>query len=304
MYLINGNCAVDLVGRWALLEDVINLMRIGIEMLNAETKLFAILGYPVRHSFSPRMQNKWFEKENLNCIYLAFEPKPEDLKKTVESLKLLGFQGINITIPHKIEVMKYVDFTDKAAKKIGSVNTIAFKGDKLYGYNTDYLGFSQDLTAKKVSLKNKNVLVIGAGGGARAIVYALKENRAKNIYIANRTLKNAEQLAEIFKIKAVDIRNVGEVLSASDLLVNTSACGMKKTDVLPFKAGKIKSSLVVYDLIYNKLTPFTKLAENRGLKIFTGVGMLIRQGACGFKIWTKKYPDIEIAERLLKEFIG
>ncbi|OEG71388.1 hypothetical protein ATZ36_14815 [Candidatus Endomicrobiellum trichonymphae] len=273
-------------------------------MLNTKTKLFAILGYPVKHSFSPQMQNKWFEKENLNCIYLAFEPKPEDLKKTVESLKLLGFQGVNITIPHKIEVMKYVDFTDKAVKKIGSINTIAFKGGKLYGYNTDHLGFSQDLTAKKISLKNKNVLVIGSGGGARAILYALKESKVKNIYIANRTLKNAEQLAEIFKIKAIDIKKVGEVLPAADLLVNTSACGMKKTDVLPFKADKIKSGLIIYDLIYNKVTPFTKLAENKGLKIFTGVGMLIRQGACGFKIWTGKYPDIEIAERLLREFIG
>jgi shikimate dehydrogenase len=278
-------------------------MRIGIEMLNTETKLFAILGYPVKHSFSPQMQNKWFEKENLNGIYLAFEPKPEDLRKTVESLKLLGFKGVNVTIPHKIEITKYVDFVNKAAKKIGSVNAIAFKGGKLYGYNTDHLGFSQDLAAKKINLKNKNVLVIGAGGGARAIVYALKKSKAKNIYIANRTLKNAEQLAEIFKIEVVDINKVGEVLSMTDLLVNTSACGMKKADVLPFKTDKIKSSLIIYDLIYNKVTPFTKLAKNKGLKIFTGVGMLIRQGACGFKIWTGKYPDIEIAERLLKEFI-
>jgi shikimate dehydrogenase len=272
-------------------------------MLNSETKLFAILGCPVKHSFSPQMQNKWFEKENLNYIYLAFEPKPEDLKKTMESLKLLGFHGINVTIPYKIEVMKYVDFTDKAAKKIGSVNTIAFKGGKLYGYNTDYLGFSQDLTAKKVRLKNKNVLVIGAGGGARAIVYALKESKVKNIYIANRTLKNAEQLAKMFKIKAVDINKVEKVLPDVDMLVNTSACGMKKTDVLPFKVFKVKNDLIVYDLIYNKVTPFKKLAEDKGLKIFMGIGMLIRQGACGFKIWTGKYPDIEIAEQLFKKIL-
>jgi shikimate dehydrogenase len=272
-------------------------------MLNTKTKLFALLGCPVKHSFSPQMQNKWFEAENLNYIYLSFEPKPENLKKTMESLKSLGFQGINITIPYKIEVMKFVDFTDKAARKIRSVNTIAFKGGKLYGYNTDYLGFSQDLAAKKIRLKNKNVLVIGAGGGARAIVYALKESKVKNIYIANRTLKNAEQLAEMFKIKSVDINKVGEVFPDVDMLVNTSACGMKKTDVLPFRADKIKNGLIVYDLIYSKVTPFTKFAEDKGLKIFTGVGMLIRQGACGFKIWTGKYPDIEIAERLLKKLL-
>ena len=273
-------------------------------MLNAETKLFAILGYPVKHSFSPQMQNKWFEKEKLNCIYLAFEPPPEYLERAIESLKILGFQGVNVTIPHKVEVMKYVDFIDEAAEKIGSVNTIAFKNGKLYGYNTDHLGFSQDLAAKKVNLKNKNVLVIGAGGGARAIAHALVSSGAKDVYIANRTLEKAEKLASIFKIKVFDIGRAGELLPEIDLLVNTSACGMKKTDVLPFKVDKVKSSLVVYDLIYNKMTPFTRLAGDKGLKIFTGDGMLIQQGACGFKIWTGKYPDIEVAEKLLKKFIG
>ena len=273
-------------------------------MLNAETKLFAILGYPVKHSFSPQMQNKWFEKEKLNCIYLAFEPPPEYLERAIESLKTLGFQGVNVTIPHKVEVMKYVDFIDEAAEKIGSVNTIAFKNGKLYGYNTDHLGFSQDLAAKKVNLKNKNVLVIGAGGGARAIAHALVSSGAKDVYIANRTLEKAEKLASIFKIKVFDISRAGELLPEIDLLVNTSACGMKKTDILPFKVDKVKSSLVVYDLIYNKMTPFTRLAGDKGLKIFTGDGMLIQQGACGFKIWTGKYPDIEVAEKLLKKFIG
>ncbi|MDR3256656.1 MAG: shikimate dehydrogenase [Endomicrobium sp.] len=271
-------------------------------MLNTETKLFAILGYPVKHSFSPQMQNKWFEKENLNCVYLAFEPKSNNLKKTIKSLKLLRFEGLNITIPYKIEVMKYVDFTDKAAKKIGSINTIVVKNNKLYGYNTDYLGFSQDLTAKKINLKSKNVLVIGAGGGARAIIYALKNSNAKDVYIANRTLKNAQQLAKVFKVKIVDIGKVEELLPEIDLFINTSACGMKKTDTLPFKVDKVKSSLIIYDLIYNKETPFTKLAKDRNLKLFTGEGMLIYQGACGFKMWTGKYPNTKIAEKLLKKF--
>jgi shikimate dehydrogenase len=249
------------------------------------------------------MQNEWFKKEKLNCIYLAFESNPRHFEKTIESLKLLKFCGLNITIPYKIEIIKYVDFLDKTAERIGSVNTVSFKDDKLYGYNTDHLGFSQDLLAKKVDLKNKEVLVIGAGGGARAIIYALKNSEVGSIYIANRTLKNAQQLASIFGLKVFDISEVEELLPEIDLLINTSSCGLKESDVLPFNVVKVKSSLIIYDLIFNKMTPFVKLAKRKKLKIFTGDGMLVRQGACGFKIWTGKYPDIEFAEAVLKKFI-
>jgi shikimate dehydrogenase len=272
-------------------------------MLNTETKLFAILGCPIKHSFSPQIQNKWFEKEKLNCAYLAFEPDILNLKKTIESLKILKFNGFNITVPHKVAVMKYVDVVDKAAKKIGSINTVAVKYSKLYGYNTDYLGFIWDLDSKKVNLKNKNVLVIGSGGAARAIAYALKIVKAKNIYISNRTLAKAEYLAKTFNIKSVDMSKVADILPKIDLLVNSSSCGMKKDDTLPFNAGKVKNSLVIYDLIYNKVTPFVKFAKDNGLKIFTGEGMLIHQGACAFEIWTGKYPDTKIAEKLFKKFI-
>ncbi|MDR1784793.1 MAG: shikimate dehydrogenase [Endomicrobium sp.] len=273
-------------------------------IINTETKLFAILGYPVKHSLSPQMQNEWFKKENLNCIYLAFESHPDYLEETVKSLKLLKFYGVNITVPHKIEIMKYVDFLDEAAKKVGSVNTLDFKNNKIYGYNTDYLGFSQDLLAKEINLKNKNVLVIGAGGAARAIVYALKNSEAGNIYISNRTLRGAQQLANIFKLNVFDITKVKELLPEIDLLVNASSCGLKKSDVLPFNdIVRVKSSLVIYDLIFNKVTPFVKFAKRKKLKVFTGEGMLARQGACGFKIWTGKYPDIKFAETFLKKFV-
>ncbi|GHT40023.1 shikimate dehydrogenase [Endomicrobiia bacterium] len=272
-------------------------------MLNTETKLFAILGCPVKHSLSPQMQNKWFERERLNCAYLAFEPDMLNLKKTIESLKILKFSGFNVTVPHKVTVMKYVDAIDKSAKKIGSINTVAVKNSKLCGYNTDYLGFICDLDSKKVNLKNKNVLIIGSGGAARAIAYALKTVKAKNIYVANRTLAKAEYLAKTFKIKSVDMSKVADILLKIDLLVNSSSCGMKKDDILPFNASKVKNSLIIYDLIYNKITPFVKFAKSNGLKIFTGEGMLIHQGACAFKIWTGKHPDTKVAEQLFKKFI-
>jgi len=272
-------------------------------MINTETKLFAILGYPVKHSFSPQMHNEWFKIENLNCVYLAFEPESEYLKKTVESLKLLKFCGANITVPHKVKIMKYIDFLDKASEKIGSVNTIAIKDGRLYGYNTDYLGFSRDLSAKGIGLENKNVLVIGAGGAARAVLYALKNSGAENIYIASRTLKNAQRLARAFGAEVLDINKVQDLLAGIDLLVNASSCGLKKTDVLPFGVAEVKSSLVVYDLICSRTTPFARFGEDKKLKVFTGEGMLIRQGACAFEIWTGKYPDVKAAEELLKKFV-
>ncbi|MDR1511685.1 MAG: shikimate dehydrogenase [Endomicrobium sp.] len=273
-------------------------------MINTETKLFAILGSPIKHSLSPQMHNEWFKKMNLNCVYLAFELDSKYLDEVMKSLKLLGFCGANITIPYKIEIMEHIDFLDEIAERIGSVNTLSFKDNKVHGYNTDYLGFSQDLLAKKIELKNKNVLVIGAGGVARAIVYALKNSvAAGNVYISNRTLRNARLLASIFELKVFDINEVEKLLPEIDFLVNTSSCGLKESDVLPFNVVKVKNSLVVYDLIFNKDTPFVTFAKKNRLKVFTGEGMLIRQGACGFKIWTGKYPDIKIAETLLKEFI-
>jgi shikimate dehydrogenase len=275
----------------------------GQMLLNTETILFAILGCPVKHSFSPIMQNKWFEKKRLNCAYLAFEPKDYELKRTIKSLKDLKFRGFNITIPHKVKAMKYVDVIDKSAKKIGSINTVINKNNKLYGYNTDHLGFVRDLKTKKVVVENKNILVIGAGGAARGIVYALKTCKAKNIYMANRTPGKSVKLVKEFKIKSVDINNIKDILDTIDILINCSSCGMQKDDKLPFSAGKIKRNLIVYDLIYNKKTPFVEFAKRNKLKVFTGEGMLIWQGAYAFNMWTGDFPDITIAKKLLKKFL-
>ena len=115
-----------------------------------ETKLFAILGCPIKHSFSPEMHSQWFKKERLNCIYLAFAPNKKHFKQVLQSLKFLGFSGLNITMPYKVEVLKYLDVVDNAAKKIGSVNTVCIKNNKLYGYNTDWKGFINDLNDKNI----------------------------------------------------------------------------------------------------------------------------------------------------------
>lgn len=271
--------------------------------LNTETKLFAILGCPIKHSFSPQMQNAWFEKEKFNCAYIPFETEPKNLRKAIESLKTLGFYGINITIPHKSAVMKFLDHTDRAAQTIGSVNTISIRNGKLYGTNTDYSGFSSDLISKNIKLKGKNVFIFGAGGGARAIIYSVKNSSAKNIYLANRTNQNAVKLAKEFKITAVANNKVQQILPDCDLLINASACGMKQNDSLPFEIKNLKHNAIVYDLIYNKPTPFVKAAKKNKIKFYTGEGMLVNQGAHGFKIWTGIYPDTKKALKLLDKFM-
>ncbi|MCL2485505.1 MAG: shikimate dehydrogenase [Endomicrobia bacterium] len=269
-------------------------------MLNNDTKLFAILGFPIKHSFSPQMQNAWFADNKLNCAYISFETKPEKLKQTVEALKLLEFCGINVTIPHKTEIIKYLDFIDPSAKAIGSVNTINIKKGKLYGYNTDHSGLKADLISKGVETKYKKVFVFGAGGAARAVLYAVKD--AKEIYISNRTFKSAQKLAKEFKVKAVTLPEIPQTIKNIDLIINASACGMSKKDFFPFKTESLKENTLIYDLIYNKITPFVKLAKTKRIKFFTGEGMLIRQGADGFKLWTGIYPDVKKALRLFKHF--
>lgn len=272
-------------------------------MINNKTKLYAIIGNPIKHSFSPQMQNAWFKQEKLNRAYLSFEVESKNLKKAVEAFKLLKFEGINVTIPHKTNMLKLVDFSDKAAKSIGSINTVTIKNGKLYGYNTDHSGLSADLLSKNIKVRNKNVLVFGAGGAARAVVYALKNSGAAKIYISNRTFENAKKIAKFFKVTALPVSEISKVLQDSDLLINASACGMKKRDALPFKTGILNKNIIIYDLIYNKLTPFAKLAKENSLKYFTGEGMLINQGAYGFKIWTGIYPDTKKALKLLKKIM-
>ncbi|MBQ3834322.1 MAG: shikimate dehydrogenase, partial [Elusimicrobia bacterium] len=153
--------------------------------INSTTKIVGIFGNPISHSLSPVMHNNWFSKNKLNYVYLAFDILPKDLKAAVGSIRTLNIAGVNVTVPHKVEVMKYLDIVDEDAKKIGSVNTIVNKNGVLYGTNTDWQGFITDLKQKKVNLKNKNVLVVGAGGAAKAILYGLNKLKVKKIFLTS-----------------------------------------------------------------------------------------------------------------------
>ncbi len=273
--------------------------------VTADTKLLGIFGNPVSHSLSPVMHNDWFSKYKLNCLYLAFDVLPKNLKTAVESIRTLNILGVNVTVPHKVEVMKYINIVDPAAKTIGSVNTIVNKKGKLYGYNTDWQGFITDLKFKKVDLKNKTVLVIGAGGAAKAILYALMKLKVKKIFLTSRTFDKAKLIAKKYKnVSVVDIKKIpANFLENIDCLVNCSTCGMKKEDKLPFSIKDFNKKIVFYDIIYNKETPFKKFAAKNKIKYFSGEGMLIYQGAVSFEKWTNVFPDSKKTLNIIKKFM-
>lgn len=273
--------------------------------VTADTKLLGIFGNPVSHSLSPIMHNDWFAKYKLNCLYLAFDVLPKNLKSAVESIRTLNILGVNVTVPHKIEVMKYIDNVDNAAKTIGSVNAIVNKKGKLHGYNTDWQGFITDLKSKNINLKNKTILVVGAGGAAKAILYALTKLKVKHVYLTSRTFDKAKLVAKKYKnISVIDINKVSaSFLKDTDCLVNCSTCGMKKEDKLPFTIKEFNKKIVFYDIIYNKETPFKKFAAKNKIKYFSGEGMLIYQGAVSFDKWTGIFPDTKKTLPLIKKFM-
>ncbi|MBR3654132.1 MAG: shikimate dehydrogenase [Elusimicrobia bacterium] len=273
--------------------------------VTADTKLLGIFGNPVNHSLSPIMHNTWFEKYKLNYLYVAFDVLPKNLKSAVESIRTLNILGVNVTVPHKIDVMKYIDTVDDAAKAIGSVNTIVNKKGKLYGYNTDWQGFIADLKSKNINLKNKTILVVGAGGAAKAILYALTKLKVKQIYLTSRTFDKAKFVARKYKnISVIDINKIPvSFFKDIDCLVNCSTCGMKKEDKLPFTIKEFNKKIVFYDIIYNKETPFKKFAAKNKIKYFSGEGMLIYQGAVSFDKWAGIFPDTEKTLPLIKKFM-
>jgi shikimate dehydrogenase len=193
-------------------------------MLDPETRYLAVLGYPIKQSLSPLIQNHWFKQQKLNCAYLALEVAQKNLKLAIDSLKAFKFVGFNLTAPHKTEIIQYLDYVDKPAKTIGSVNTVAIREGKLYGYNTDYSGLEADLKYKNVNLKNKNIFIYGAGGVSRSVIYICKHLGAKNIFLANRTHKNALALADKFHIQPITQDEAANYLEKSDVIFNASVC--------------------------------------------------------------------------------
>jgi len=276
-------------------------------------KLVGIFGDPIDHVASPRMHNLAFTYLGIDMVYVAFKVKPEDLKAAVESIKVLGIAGVNVTVPHKENIMKYLDEVDPFAKFIGAVNTIKNNDGKLIGYNTDANGFISSIKGEgEFEPRGKKVIIIGAGGAARAIAFALAQRKAKEITLCDVIQGKAEKLAADLKnnfeseiyIKNKDSEEFKEYIKTTDLIVNASPVGMspnvEKTPIDDFDI--ISDKHFVYDVIYRpRKTKFLVEAEKKGAKVLGGGGMLIGQAVEAFKIFTGKEAPYDIMSRALYE---
>lgn len=263
-----------------------------------------LIGYPVSHSLSPRIQNAALKASGLDGDYSLFPITPDDmegLKSLLVRVRSGEITGLNITIPHKQNVIEFLDELTPTAKTIGAVNVIYMRDDKLIGDNTDAAGFLTDLNKflgdKSKIINRKSALVLGAGGGARAVVYALLNDDWK-VTIAARRIEQAEQLASSFSNHKLRIANFMNLqVSTFDLIVNTTPVGMTpNVDQSPLPEDlSLPQHIAIYDLVYNpRETKLVRDARAQGLSATTGLGMLIEQAVLGFELWTGNKLSSEI----------
>ena len=279
-------------------------------MKNSEKTVTGIIGYPLGHTLSPAMHNAVYEKYKMNWEYRVFETPPKDVWKIIKKMKKEKFAALNVTVPHKQAVMKYLDRIDRAAKTIGAVNTVIPVKGRLTGFNTDYLGFERTLKKNRISIKNKKVVMLGAGGAAHAIAYAIKLRTPSEFHIFNIDIPMTRGLVKKLKIKDTKIwmlkKNpvLDEIMVSADFIVNCTSVGMDNRSN-PYKIDRLKKKgIPVYDIIYNPAkTPFLKQAEKKGAKIINGLDMLIYQGMEGFKLWTGKAGDYALVKKTAEKFL-
>ncbi|MBC7189318.1 shikimate dehydrogenase [Candidatus Aerophobetes bacterium] len=280
--------------------------------ITAKTKLVGIFGYPISHSLSPVIHNAAFKESGLDFVYVAFPVKPSFLSEAVKAIRALEIVGVNVTVPHKKEIIKFLDELSPEVEKIGAVNTVVNLGGKLKGYNTDFRGFLDSLKVRGVSLEGKRVLLVGAGGAALAVAFALLGEKIDTLFLINRTsdrLKEmVERLLEFFpekRIKIVDYekRNSLSFKGEVDILINATSLGMKEKDPPPISLDGFSSTLYVYDVVYNRETELLKEAKRRKMKYQDGLDMLIFQAAAAFEIWTGKKAPISTMKEVAESFL-
>ncbi|QSZ26535.1 shikimate dehydrogenase [Aceticella autotrophica] len=280
--------------------------------IDASTKIYGLIGHPIKHSLSPIIHNTAFESIQLNCIYETFDVEPHNLKSAIDGIRALKIMGINVTIPHKENVLQYLDYISDEAKTIGAVNTIVNEKGCLKGYNTDMIGFVESLKEENEKIEGRDFIIIGAGGAARAVSTAAAINGAKSIIISNRSIDKAVNLSEYIKEKfhlnctCCSLEELAK-LEKIDILVNATNIGMYPyINNSPVCENIISKSNFIYDLIYNpEKTLFLKYAEKYGIKCTNGLNMLLNQANASFKIWTGKNFNKNLIKNIIikKEFI-
>jgi shikimate dehydrogenase len=279
--------------------------------IKGSTNIVGLIGHPVEHSFSPPMHNAAFEALDMDYAYVPFDVDSGNLESAIEGASALNIKGFNVTIPHKVEVMKYLNELDEVASLIGAVNTIDFKD--LKGYNTDGIGAIKAIE-EETSIKNKNVVIAGAGGASRAISFYIAKYGAESLTILNRNVEKAESLAGdvldsglIGEVNSDSISEIGNCLAESDILIDTTPLGMHPhIDDEPIACAEaMHDDLVVFDAVYNpNETSLLKEAIKAGAKPVYGIKMLLYQGAESFRIWTGRDAPVDVMEDALKKTLN
>ena len=277
--------------------------------ITGKTKIYGLLGDPVKHSFSPLMHNAAFEESKIDACYVAFKATTDHIQKALDGIRVLNISGINVTVPHKSSVISYLDEVTPLAKKIGAVNTVLNKNGYLTGTNTDITGFVRSLGDLQFSPKNKTVGLLGAGGSARAVLAGLADAGVRQILIHNRTHSRAKSLVEEFsqmfpetELLAVSIQEI--MNNNLDLLVNTTTVGMER-DVSPLDLNQCEKIENLLDIIYiPSKTRILRQAEEIGISSANGIGMLLYQGCEAFTFWTGMPAPKTIMRKTLSKFLG
>ena len=260
-------------------------------------KKACVIGWPINHSRSPLIHNYWLKQLKIEGLYERVAVEPKDLKDFIRNLKINGYQGCNVTIPHKEKALTAVDSYDQIALETGSLNTVFLLVDKIKGTSTDGKGFLNNILSHypNYEVQNKTVFIIGAGGSAKAICQKLLQSNVKTIFVLNRTMERALELQKSFgdKIQIVTPEKIQEKLRTSDMLINSTSQGMIGQPPLEIEIHDLPKHALVADIVYVPLK--TKLiieAEKLGLKTVPGLGMLLHQAVEGFQLWFGIRPQV------------
>ncbi len=300
-------------------------------MVDGKTKILGVIGDPIEHTFSPAMHNAGLDALNLNYIYLPFHVKPDRLKDCIEGAKAIGIQGLNVTIPHKTNVMKHLDEIDQVASMIGAVNTIQFIHDKnnessnqnneinvtTKGFNTDGYGCVRAIE-EKTSINNKKVTITGAGGAARAVAFQIANSGIDELSILNRNFSKANSLANDLRsnlsnagidisINSCEMVNLKKELGSSDIFIDTTPIGMypNVNDKAIASADMLHEDLVVNDIVYTPIeTSLIKETLKANAEVVYGYKMLLYQGIRSFEIWLGREAPVDVMEKALLGVLG
>jgi shikimate dehydrogenase len=276
-----------------------------------------IFGDPVEHSLSPQMQNAALKHSKIDIQYARFHILPSELREALDRVRELGFVGLNLTLPHKIAAPELLDRTDDDAKQIGAVNVIKSDNGKLHGFNTDGLGFARAIREEfSVDLRDLRVMILGAGGAARAIAFECAKSHCERLVIANGTFEKGERLAEKLRNFFEGPKVLGPVprlqairweegafqfqIANVDLVVNATPVGLNRGDASPLSARLLAPHLMVYDTIYSaERTPLISAAIEAGARVANGLSMLLHQGALAFEIWFERSAPLQVMRKAL-----